>query len=212
LTVIDVIAGWVTLQASIVSIVLSLILGICLVYLGFFGGADAKALLFIALTVPAYPTEFNPLLGDLISIPVLTVFFNSTLLSLICPLTVSALNTADILRGKKLFRGVEVDIFGKFVLFLTARRVDLGKLEEGLFYFPAETVVEEDGKLVRRPLHFVKAEDDTSSLIAALKRNRNLYSDGVLASPTIPFIVFFTFGLALLPLGNLVFWVVQRIF
>jgi hypothetical protein len=36
-----------------------------------------------------------------------------------------------------------------------------------------------------------------------------LYADGVLASPTIPFIVFFNIGLAIVPLGNLVIWVIN---
>jgi len=210
LTIIDIAAGWISVQALILSVALSFALGAVLVYFGLFGGADAKALMFIALTVPTYPAEFSSFLGDPIGLPVLTVFFNSSMLSMICPLIVLTLNVVDVLDGKKPFEGIKTDRLGKIILFLTARRINLDSLSKGLFYFPAETVVEENGKLVRKPVHFVKAEDDLSDLIAVFERNRDLYADGVVASPTIPFIVLLLFGLMLLPFGNLVFWLVKN--
>jgi hypothetical protein len=38
-----------------------------------------------------------------------------------------------------------------------------------------------------------------------MEAERSIYKDGVLASPTIPLIVFLAVGLTLTPLGNLIF-------
>jgi len=190
------------METVILSVGVSLVLGFVLLYFGFYGGADAKALIFVALTVPAYPTAFNTLLGDTALPPVLTIFCNSVLLSMICPLTVLALNFRDILKGKKLFEGIKASTGERVLLLFTTRKIRLDKLGKDLTYLPAETVEDHDGKLTRKPFHFIKAEEDISPYIATLQKNRDLYMDGVLASPTIPFIVFFVLAVVLLPLGN----------
>lgn len=191
-------------ETVILSVGVSLVLGFVLLYFGLYGGADAKALIFVALTFPAYPTAFKPLLGNAILPPVMTMFCNSVVLSMICPLTVFALNVKDVLKGKKLFEGINARTSERVLLLFTTRKVNMNKLGKDLTYLPAETVEYQDGQLTRKPLHFVKSEGDLSPCIATLQENRELYTDGVLASPTIPFIVFLTLGVALLPLGNLV--------
>jgi archaeal preflagellin peptidase FlaK len=98
LTMVAVASSALNVETVILSVGVSLGLGFVLLYFGFYGGADAKALIFVALTFPAYPTAFNPLLGDTALPPVLTIFCNSVLLSLIFPLSVFALNARDILK------------------------------------------------------------------------------------------------------------------
>ena len=194
-----------TVETVILSVGVSLLLGSVLLYFGLYGGADAKALIFVALTFPAYPTAFNPLLSNAALPPVITMFCNSVLLSLIYPITIFALNVKDILKGKRLFEGIKASLHEKILLLFTTRKVNLSKLDKSLNYFPAETVVKNDGLLTRKPLHFIKAEADLSSYTVTLKENRELYADGVLASPTLPFIIFFALALALLSIGNIVF-------
>lgn len=191
-------------ETAILSVGISLVLGFVLLYFGFYGGADAKALIFVALTFPTYPTAFNPLLGDTVLPPVLMMFCNSVLLSLIYPLSVFTLNVKDALRGKKMFEGINVTSREKVLLLFTARKIDLGKLDKSLAYFPSETVVKQNGKLTRKPLHFIKAEADLSPYLATLTENRELYKKGVLATPTMPYLIFFTLALALIPVGNLI--------
>jgi len=210
LTVLEVSLGGVMVQAVLVSVVIAFGLGLILSYSGLVGGADAKALFLLSLAVPIYLDGF-PVLGDLLGIPVIAVFCNSILLSMISPLSVFALNITDVLRGKSLFRGVEVSVLGKAVLLFTSRRVSLSKLDGSLHYFPAEALVKENERFKRKPLHFVDAEADIKALIRDLKENVELYRDGVLASPTIPMIVFYTLGLMLLPLGNLILLFLQAI-
>jgi hypothetical protein len=211
LTLADVFAGELSVYALAFSLAVSLCIGALAFYLGLMGGADALAFLFIGLALSAYPGGF-PLLGDPLELPVFAVFCNSVLLSLVCPLAVFILNVTDMLRGKGLFRGVEVDgVLGKAVLLFTVRRVSLERLTSGLHYFPAERLVEKDSRFVRVPLYFVKAEADVSAITATMEENRQLYSDGALASPTLPMVVFLTFGLALLPIGNIMLLLVRHI-
>lgn len=84
-----------------VSVAVASALGFTLFYAGFYGGADSKALLFLAVTVPAYTEDFKPALKSLVPVPVpvMTVFCNSVLSSLVYPASVLALNLVDLLRG-----------------------------------------------------------------------------------------------------------------
>jgi hypothetical protein len=54
----------------------------------------------------------------------------------------------------------------------------------------------------------MKAETDTTKHLNNLNTHKHLYKKGVLASPTIPTIAFFTIALAIAPLGNLFFWTI----
>lgn len=165
---------------------------------GLVGGADALALVFVGLAVPAYPEGFR---ADPFP-PVYAVVCNSAMISLACPAAVFAFNLADILRRKNPFESVEVGGLGELlVLMFTARRVSVDKLKS-LHYFPSEKPVVEGGRIVRKPVLFVRAEEDVSAIVAEVEAKRNAYADGVLASPTLPMVVFLAFGLAVLPFGN----------
>jgi Flp pilus assembly protein protease CpaA len=209
LTLVAVATAALNVETVILSVGISLVLGFVLLYFGFYGGADAKALIFVALTFPAYPTAFKALLGDAALPPVLTMFCNSLLLSLIYPLSIFTLNVRDFLRGKKMFEGINVTLREKVLLLFTARKIGLDRLEKSLDYFPSETVVMQDGKLTRKLLHFIKAETDLSPYITNLKENPELFKKGMLATPTIPFIIFFAIALALIPLGNRNLWIIS---
>jgi hypothetical protein len=54
----------------------------------------------------------------------------------------------------------------------------------------------------------MKAETDTTKHLNNMKTHNHLYKKGILASPTIPTIAFFTIALAITPLGNLFFWTI----
>jgi len=205
LTAIDVSAGVLSVSDLAVSIAVASALGFTLFYAGFYGGADFKALLFLAVAVPAYTEDFKPALKSFVSVPILTVFCNSVLSSLVYPASVLALNLVDLWKGENLLKDVDVNtVLGKIVLLATARRIEFEKLKRNIDYFPAEKVIVEDRRLVRKPVYLVGAEADMDDMIRALEMHKEFYGDGVLASPTIPMIVFIAFGFTLLPLGNLI--------
>jgi hypothetical protein len=141
-------------------------------------------------------------------LPALAVLMNSALFSLACPIAVFALNVAELARGKRLFEGVEAGLAEKLALMFTVRRVGVEKL--GLTYFPAEKVVEKDGRVVREPRHFVHAEAELEPMLETFRTNKDIFSEGVLASPTIPFIVFFTLAVATVPVGNVFLSIIQN--
>jgi hypothetical protein len=125
---------------------------------------------------------------------------------LIWPLSIFVLNLADLVKGKSLFEEIHLTLRQKVWLLFTVRRISLTKFE-GLSYFPAEIVViaceEEGGKPAKKLLRFVKAETNLQKYLDTLKEHSRLYPNGVLASPTIPTMVFFTIALALVPVMNL---------
>ncbi|MCL1971171.1 MAG: hypothetical protein FWF66_06950 [Candidatus Bathyarchaeota archaeon] len=188
----------------LVSVLVGVFLGVVLFWSGYFGGADLKALLFIALTVPMIPAVFNPF-PNFLSLPlILVVFCNSVLLSLVWPLTIFVLNLKDFLfKRPSLFEGINLTIRQKVWLLFTARLVSLDKLG-GLRYFPSETVVFQEGRPTRKLLCFVKAEADLTKYVNVLKENKQIFPNGVFVSFTIPFIVFFTFALVTVPIGAIV--------
>jgi hypothetical protein len=206
LDLVEVLWGELPIVALVISAAASVSLGFLFFRLGLVGGADALALFFTGLALPAYPPGF-PLLRDPVSLPVLSVLCNLALCSLVCPVTVFALNVADILRGRNPFRGVEVEgVGGLVVLMFTTRRVSLERLRSGLHYFPAERPADEGGRVVRRPIRFLGAEADVSAIKDEIAGRSDLYADGVLASPTSPMILFLTFGFALSPVGNILLY------
>ncbi|MDR1992996.1 MAG: prepilin peptidase [Nitrososphaerota archaeon] len=198
--------GWGLLgvEAVLVSLGCALGLGVILFFLGFYGGADVKALIFIGLTVPRLPFIFNPVPGLALA-PVLVVFFNATLLTAVWPLSIFILNLKDILKANPLFEGINLSFVQKGLVLFTARKVPLDMV--GWRYFPAEKIVLQGGNPTRKLCHFVRAEADLSNQLAIIEANKALYQNGVLASPTIPAICFFTLALGTALFGNLFFWV-----
>ena len=176
------------------SLGISLALGFSLCFLGFYGGADAKALLLIAVATPSYPPGGSFYAINALPLPILLVFTCSTLFSASCPLTVLALNLFDFLRGERLLQSIESSRFKRLVLYIVARKVKLEKIKGSLKYFPAEKVVVEDGEVKRKPLYFVHAEADFDELVEKLEEHGELYKEGVLASPTIPMVAFLAAG------------------
>jgi len=198
--------------ASVVLVSLggTLFLGLVLVCSGFYGSADVKALIFIGLTTPTVPVTVEFALGVSALPVVLVVFCNSALLSLIWPISIFILNLKDLLKREPMFEGITLTIRQKILLLFTARLIPIDKFGE-LGYFPAETVVvvvqDKEHKPTRKLLRLVKAETDLEKYQYTLKKYSTLYPNGVLASPTIPTMVFFTLALAIAPLGHLVFLV-----
>ena len=203
MTLASVAFNFVGASAVLVSLAASLFLELVLFCSGFYGSADAKALIFIGLTLPTIPHTLNHALG-LSALPViLVVFCFSSILSLIWPLSIFSLNLKDLLlKRKSMFEGIQLTLHQKIWLLFTARLIPLDKLG-GLRYFPAETVAvpkEGDGKPTRKLLRFVKAETNLQKYLDNLKEHSKLYQNGVLASPTIPTMIFFTIALAIVPL------------
>jgi preflagellin peptidase FlaK len=199
LTLLDLEAGNVTISAVLISLASALTLGFLLFYFGFYGGADVKGLVLIAIAAPAYPYSDGSLLALVFPMPFVLIFFFSTLLTASFPVLISAWNLADVLKGKNPLRGIEEkNRFKRLLLLATSRRISFEKLKgEGLKYLPAEKVVEEGGVIKRKPFFSLRIDEDAEDLTGELEKHKELFTDGILASPTIPMMVFLAFGFAL---------------
>ncbi len=201
LSLLDIYMGVFESLALIVSVASALALGLVLYYAGFYGGADAKALLLIAAAVPAFPflseSFLSFVVGAVFPVPFFLIFFASTLLSALWPLGILALNLAALLRGSNPLRGIAEKSFLKRLLLLaTVRRISFERLRDDARYMLAERRAESEAGVERSPLYSVRIRDDNRELVEEAERHSELYRDGVLASPTIPMIVFLALGTA----------------
>lgn len=200
LLILQVIYGGLQIINAAVSIIVAAALSSALYFTGLMGAADLLAILLIGVSVPKYPLGL-PLLPDPLGVPVFAVACNSALSSIPLPIIILLRNIIDVLRGRDPLSGISVNSkFKRVLLLMTTRKVKLDDLKKGLIYFPAERIL--DGKRV--PIIFAKAEWDFSQTLSEIEENRNLYVDGVLASPTVPMILFITSGLLLSIIGNLI--------
>lgn len=91
-------------QMVLISISLTAAIAIALYRYGFFGGADAKALVAISVILPTY----HPLMSFYLHpITAITVMTNAVLFALAVPLYNALNNLAKVVRGERIFDGFE---------------------------------------------------------------------------------------------------------
>ncbi|KYH40849.1 MAG: putative archaeal preflagellin peptidase FlaK [Candidatus Bathyarchaeota archaeon B26-2] len=200
-------------QSFIVSMGLStLIIGgfsVALFYLGLFGGADAKALICLSLTLPVQPSSFRPLLNVTSPFFTFSVLINAVLFSSVSIFGMALYNLYRRFgAGEELFEGLESEpLLNKILAFFTGLRVDVNKLNNSPYYIPLETVsMREDGTQTRRLKIFFRLSEDSE--IENLDDVRGLEGK-IWVTPSLPFIVFITAGfVAALFLGDVLMWLV----
>jgi len=185
-----------------------------LFYVGAFGGADAKALMCLALALPYYPIDllshvpfFSPILP-------LTVFSNAVLLAALTVVYALLRNLFWGLRkGGKLFEGFENEsLWRKLIVLVTGYKVELATLEKNAHVFPIEDITaKETGVDERRLLLFPK--DETQEAILARLRSagqEGKIKDGVWVTPGLPLLIFITAGLVIALLFGDIVWLLLR--
>jgi len=129
ITLVNIVFNLVDVSVVLVSFGCSLFLGLGLLCSGFYGSADAKALVFLGLTLPVVPFTFSSALGISALPVILALFCTSAVLSLIWPLSIFILNLKDLfVRRKTMFDGISLTLRQRVWLFFTARKVSLEKL------------------------------------------------------------------------------------
>ena len=173
-------------------------LAIAIFYAGGFGGADAKALMCIALALPVYPEHFltqpvaaNPLFP-------LTIFTNSVLLGALSVFYALFRNLLWKVRNRGgVFDGLETESFGrKIVALVSGYKVKLSKLKTGHLYPLEDVDVNEEGEAKRKLLVFPKDEEReeiASRIVENVKEER--LEGGVWVTPGLPLLIFITAGL-----------------
>jgi len=196
---------------------------IILFYAGGFGGADAKALMCLALALPFYPSELlKPLMGEASPImnlffPV-TVFSNSVILAALTAIYLLLHNLFWRLKSDSpLFEGEQQkeSVGKKILVLLTGYKVNFKKLKEKWHIYPLEDVekVGEEGKVKRKLLTLPK-DDEREAII---KRLEKAFEAGKIrgklwATPGLPMLIFMTAGLVLALVYGDVVWALVHFF
>jgi len=190
---------------------------IILFYTGGFGGADAKALMCLALALPFYPEPLlpKPLLGGIS--PISHVFFPFTVFSnsvLLAAATAAYLFLHNIIwhkkTGRKIFEeNLDKESFEKKILtMVTGYKVPLSKVKQKWHLYPLEDVEEENGGF-RRKLVLIPKDEERNAIVERLAKaaETGKIQDMVWATPGLPMLIFITAGLIIALFFGDIIWI-----
>jgi preflagellin peptidase FlaK len=188
-----------------ISIAVTVAFSILLFYAGGFGGADAKALMCLALALPFYPeTLLTPLAGNPSPISTLifpiTVFSNSVLFAALSAVVLLLYNLVWRLRTRRgLFEGNQSreSIGKKILVIITGYKASINKLKEKWHVYPMEDIELDTNEGYKRKLVILPKDEGRSEIVDRLDKavNSGTIKDGVWATPGLPMLIFVTAGL-----------------
>jgi len=196
-----------------------------LFYTGGFGGADSKALMCIALSLPFFPVAlFTPLLPNGLSplsqvlFPI-TILANSVLIAALSALYLLLRNLAASRNGQPLFEGTlaQESLGKKILVLLTGHKFAFSELKAKWHIYPMEdiTQIENPDAPPKRCLVVIPKEEGRDEI---LDRLSNAIEQGkidakVWATPGLPMLIFVTLGLFVaLLFGDIVWVLVTHLF
>jgi preflagellin peptidase FlaK len=194
---------------------------VAIFYAGGFGGADAKALMCLALTIPFYPTGLTEPLSKEIS-PIsanffpLSIFNNSVLLAALMAIVMLLYNVSWRLKtGNRLFGGAygNESTGRKIMVMLTGYKTSVDKMKEKWHIYPLEDAEENAEKQLSRKLVVVPKDEGRDAVVKRLDEavKTSKIPDRVWVTPGLPFLIFVTSGLILaLFVGDIV-WICIRL-
>jgi len=190
-------------------------ISLVLFYAGFFGGADAKALICLAITLPVYPSTIRHQLSVLTPLFPLAVLSNAVLSASLLVLVIISYNFLKLFQTRgRLFEGLENEPFwSKILAFATGFKVDPDKLKNGTHYIPLECFSRgKDGEIHRHLRISPRLEEEPSPESDCLD-NVSKEPDGkVWATLGLPFLIFITVGFAAaLLFGDFITWLVVQL-
>jgi preflagellin peptidase FlaK len=194
---------------------------IVLYYSGGFGGADAKALMCLALALPFYPQNLlTPLAGQPSPISQtffpITVFSNSVLFAALTAVAILLYNLTSRLTSRQpLFEGDhKKESLGKKILVLiTGYKVSISKLKEKWHVYPMEDVEEDAEGSFKRKLVILPREEGRNEIVERLDKavQTGSMKDKVWATPGLPMLIFVTAGLIAALFGGDIIWLCIRL-
>ncbi len=203
------------------SLGLTSVFAIVLFYSGGFGGADAKALMCLALALPFYPEKLLAAVPRTIS-PISRNFFPITVFSngvLFAAATAVYMLLNNLLwhkrTGKKLFgEGHEDESFGRKILVLiTGYKVSVNKLREKWHIYPLEDIEENAENGFKRKLIVMPRDESRNATVERLSRaiETRKIGDTIWATPGLPLLIFMTAGLIITLFFGDIIWFFLRL-
>jgi len=190
-------------------------LAIAIFYAGGFGGADAKALMCIALALPVYPNHLlSQPTGFVSPLFPITIFTNSVLLGALSVFYALFRNLLWKLRNKGgLFEGLETESLGRKILALfSGYKISVSKLEKG-FMYPLEDVEVSEESVKRKLLVFPK-DEERDEIVARILGNvgKDKLEGGVWVTPGLPLLIHITLGLLIALFYGDIVWILLGTF
>jgi len=183
-------------------------LSLLLFYLGFFGGADAKALICLSFAMPAYPSISNAQFNSMLPIFPLAVLVNAVFAASMLTLVVTCHNIIEYLHVRgEMFRGFEHEPgWKKMLAFITGIRINPKRLKDS-YYIPLEYAVKgESGEVTRYLRVSPHIEEECPAHI-------EVFNGQIWATPGLPFLIFMTIGFVIaLLLGDFIDWMIILLF
>jgi preflagellin peptidase FlaK len=201
------------------SFLITAVIAFVLFYSGAFGGADAKALMCIALALPFSPAALlapvlaagaSPLSKNIFPF---TVFSNAVLFAAATAIYMLLYNIVWHKKtGKRTFEGTLAaeSIGKKIVTLITGYRVSVAKLREKWHVYPMEDVEEKNGEnMVKRKLVVVPRDEGRDEMVARLSKavDAGKIDAYVWATPGLPMLIFLTVGLIVALLFGDIVWI-----
>jgi preflagellin peptidase FlaK len=203
-----------------ISFSLTAVFAIMLFYTGGFGGADAKALMCLALALPSYPENLlKPLSGEISPISQsffsITVFSNSVLLA---AATAVYLFFYNVFWHKKTRRKLFDEdhkneaSWRKFLVLITGYKVSVNKLKEKWHLYPLEDIEKNEDKS-KRKLLIISRDENRNATVERLAEavETGKIQDNVWASPGLPMLIFITAGLIIALFFGDIVWTCIRL-
>jgi preflagellin peptidase FlaK len=197
------------------------VFAIVLFYVGGFGGADAKALMCLALALPFYPENLlTPIAGQPSPISQsffpITVFSNSVLFAAFTAVVLFVYNLFWRARaGNPLFEGdlKNESIGKKITVMITGYKAPFTKLKEKWHIYPMEDVEETPEKGFKRKLVILPKDEGRDKIMQRLDAaiNAGNIKDRVWGTPGLPMLIFVTAGLIVALFFGDIVWIGIRL-
>ncbi len=185
----EILNGESNLIQLLISVILATAIGMGLYFFGFYGGADGKALIAVAVLVPV----FHPRIG-LYAIAPLIVLTNGVLISILLPVALLFFNISRLVRKEPIFEGFSEPWYRKaLACFLGFKQSNKPREFQFSMEKPTTGLNTESKKF-----QFSMMQDDFET------------KGNTWVTPGIPLLVFFTAGyFVMLAYGDLVISIVQ---
>lgn len=204
------------------------VFSIALFYVGAFGGADAKALMCIALAIPEPSliealSDFSsstfhialPLSGFVSRIFPITVFSNGVIVAAFSVFYALFRNLLWRQRtGQRLFEGYKNESFGRKALtLLCGYKVSVADLKKSFLYPLEDFQMAHSGEAERHLLLFPRDENREEIVERLVKaESEGKLQNSVWATPGLPMLIFITIGFILaLTIGDIIWVVISQI-
>jgi prepilin signal peptidase PulO-like enzyme (type II secretory pathway) len=192
------------------SVSLSILIAFGLVFFGLSGGADAKALICLGITLPLPPGIVTPILGFAYPFFPIVVFVTGYVISFSVVVWILVRNLVALTRhGSGMFEGLEREPMWKKVLaFITGFQTAFSHLQSTFYLYPMEEVMEDANGARRTFQVYSNANVDREQVISQLRESLKKvdFPDIVWVTPGLPLLVFMVVAVVIaLTVGDPVF-------